>query len=216
MAPPAPALLSTTTGTLICLLSESASSRMLMSLPPPAGQATIRVIGSEGKLCACKGAPAVSGTAAARATAANVDKILRFISCLLLTVVVLRRVGERLGRQKLCPKLLNDIERKHTVLGAAKQPQYGLIDSRIDEVAQPLAAMLRCPCNAEGFDRFISNERGGAGDVAPGNRGNHGLLIDCDTGGLDVGAEEFVAHDEGEFLPHRIDGFLGVMRSRKK
>src|SRR5215468_8035016 len=125
IAPPAPGLLSTTTGTLICLLSTSASSRMLMSLPPPAGQATIRVIGSEGKLCACKGVPAVSRTAAARATATNVDKILLFISRLLLTVAVPRRVGERLGQQKLSHKLLNDIERKQTVLGAAKQPQYG-------------------------------------------------------------------------------------------
>jgi UDP-N-acetylmuramoylalanine--D-glutamate ligase len=37
-------LLSTTTGTPICLLSASAISRMLMSLPPPAGHATINVI----------------------------------------------------------------------------------------------------------------------------------------------------------------------------
>jgi hypothetical protein len=41
-------LLSTTTGTLIRLLSASASRRMLMSLPPPAGHATISVIGSDG------------------------------------------------------------------------------------------------------------------------------------------------------------------------
>src|SRR5262245_40339117 len=114
------------------------------------------------------------------------------------------------GQQKLCLKLLNDIERKQTVLHAPKQPQAGPIDSRIDEVVQPLAAMLRCPCNAEGFDRFISNERGGAGEVAPGDRGNHGLLIDCNTRGLDVGAEEFVAHHEGKFLSNRIDGFLGM------
>ena len=59
MAPPAPGLLSTTTGTPICLLSASAISRMLMSLPPPAGHATINVIGSEGYVCACEpGEPA--------------------------------------------------------------------------------------------------------------------------------------------------------------
>src|SRR5437763_16365900 len=80
MAPPAPGLLSTTTGTLSCLLSASASSRMLMSLPPPAGHATIRVIGSEGYVCARKGGEATAISAPARPMAANVRRVLRFIS----------------------------------------------------------------------------------------------------------------------------------------
>src|SRR5216684_234901 len=80
MAPPAPGLLSTTTGTLICLLSASASSLMLMSLPPPGGQATIKVIGSEGNVCACKAlAPATVAASARPRAAAHVARILCFI-----------------------------------------------------------------------------------------------------------------------------------------
>src|SRR6516164_5549302 len=183
IAPPAPGLLSTTTGTLICLPSASARSRMLMSLPPPAGQATIRVIGSEGKLSACKGGAAASVPAVARAMAANVAKILHFMSRLPRD----RRRSSDLSaaavsdQQKLCHKLLHDIERKQTVLNAAKQPQNRLIDSRIDEVVQTLGAMLRCSRDTESFNRFVGDEGRGTDDVATGDRGNHGLLIDRNT-----------------------------------
>src|SRR6266851_3478682 len=183
MAPPAPGLLSTTTGTLICLLSASARSRMLMSLPPPAGQATIRVMGSEGKLCACKGGAAASVTAAAKAMVANVGRILHFISRLprerRRSLTLLPRAVS--GQQKLCHKLPHDIERKQTVLSAAEQSQNRLIDSRIDEVVQPLGAMLRCSRDTESFNRFIGDEGRGTGDVATGDSGNHGLLIDRNT-----------------------------------
>src|SRR4029078_355107 len=81
MAPPAPGLLSTTTGTPICLLSASAISRMLMSLPPPAGHATINVIGSDGYVCACEAAE--PATVSPAAMAAHVRRALRFISLLL-------------------------------------------------------------------------------------------------------------------------------------
>jgi hypothetical protein len=84
-------------------------------------------------------------------------------------------------QQKLCHKLVHDIERKQTVLGAAKQPQNRLIDSRIDEVVQPLGAMLRCSRDPEGFDCFVGNQGRGASDVATGDRGSHGLLIDRNT-----------------------------------
>ena len=84
-------------------------------------------------------------------------------------------------QQKLCHKLLHDIERKQTVLGAAKQPQNRLIDSRIDEVAQPLGAMLRCSRNTESLNRFVGDEHRGTGDIATGDRGDHGLLIDRNT-----------------------------------
>src|SRR5262245_10023030 len=98
MAPPAPGLLSTTTGTPTCLLSWSASSLMLMSLPPPAGQATIKVIGSEGNVCACAPGAAAMTTPAAT-PAANVIRALRFISRLLVLIAWQRAAH---GQQELC------------------------------------------------------------------------------------------------------------------
>src|SRR6266851_8811345 len=110
MAPPAPGLLSTTTGTLICLLSASASNRMLMSLPPPGGQATIKVIGSEGNVCACTPGAAATMPASAKPRAAKVAKILRFIS--------------RLRRERLrVREFSHDIEREQAVLRTAQQSE---------------------------------------------------------------------------------------------
>jgi len=86
--------------------------------------------------------------------------------------------GPASDQQKLCHELPHDIERQQTVFGAAEQPQNRLIDSRIDEVMQPLAAMLRRSRDTESVNRFVRDKGRGAGDVATGDRGNHGLLID--------------------------------------
>jgi hypothetical protein len=80
-----------------------------------------------------------------------------------------------------------------------------------DEVVQPLGAMLRCSSDTEGLDRFVGNQSRGAGDVAAGNGRYHSLLIDRDARFLDIGAEEFVAHDECELLPHRTDRRFGIV-----
>src|SRR5882672_11299833 len=136
MAPPAPGLLSTTTGTLICLLSASASSRMLMSLPPPAGQATIRVTGSEGNVCACTLGDVATIIPAAMPPAANVRRVLRLISRLR------RRATRLLEYWRLSHEFPHDIEREQTVFVAAQESEDRLVDSRIDEVLQPSGAML--------------------------------------------------------------------------
>src|SRR5947208_15350478 len=108
MAPPAPGLLSTTTGTPICLLSASARSRMLMSLPPPAGHATIKVIGSEGNFCACAAGERATVAPAAIAMAANVRTALRFISHLLVD----HPPRHSCSQQELCHEFSHDIERE--------------------------------------------------------------------------------------------------------
>src|SRR5262245_58456745 len=181
MAPPAPGLLSTTTGTPTCLLSWSASKRMLMSLPPPAGHATINVIGSEGNVCACKPGAVAPITPAATPMAANVSSALRIISRL----PRLDLTATAVGQQELCHELSHDIEREQRVFRAAEEAEHRLIQSGGDEILQPLGAMLRRSRDGEGFDRVIGHERGGRGDVAAGNSGDHRLLIDRDARVLD-------------------------------
>src|SRR4051812_42882388 len=193
MAPPAPGLLSTTTGTPICLLSASAISRMLMSLPPPAGHATINVIGSEGNVCACE--PGEPATVSPATMAAHVRRALRFISRLprkrpwsefarsdsAFTCVVSKaarcRITERVSashparptmadQQKLCHEFSHDIEREQTVFAAAEQAEDRLVYSGFDEILQPLGAMLRGSRDAESLAPFVGAQRWGASDIA--------------------------------------------------
>ena len=62
-----------------------------MSLPPPAGHATIKVIGSEGKVCA-RSLGATNPIAKTRPIAVNAAKAFRFIF-LILTVYLCRPLG---------------------------------------------------------------------------------------------------------------------------
>src|SRR4051812_38260204 len=213
MEPPAPGLLSTTTGTPICLLSASAISRMLMSLPPPAGHATINVIGSEGYVCACE--PGEPATVSPATMAAHVRMALRFISRLprkrpwsnLRGPIQHSRASRRrrpdagsrsafpaphpppstmADQQKLCHEFSHDIEPEQTVFAAAEQAEDRLVYSGIDEILQPLGAMLRGSRDAESLDRFVGDQRCGAGDIAAGDGGDHRLLIDGNARRLDV------------------------------
>ena len=119
-------------------------------------------------------------------------------------------------QQKLCHEFSHDIEREQTVFAAAEQAEDRLVYSGIDEILQPLGAMLRGSRDAEGLDRFVGDKRCGAGDIAAGDGGDHRLLIDGNAGRLDVGGEELVAHHECELLPDRVDGLPGVTRDAEE
>ena len=119
-------------------------------------------------------------------------------------------------QQKLCHEFSHDIEPEQTVFAAAEQAEDRLVYSGIDEILQPLGAMLRGSRDAEGLDRFVGDQRCGAGDIAAGDGGDHRLLIDGNAGRLDVGGEELVAHHERELLPDRVDGLPGVTRDAEE
>src|ERR1700730_3189345 len=159
----------------------SASRRMLMSLPPPAGHATIKVIGSEGKVCA-RSSGATNPIAKTRPIAVNAAKALRFIFRI-LTVYLCTPLGvfpAFTQKRALC-ELSHHVECQEAILGCTQEPEHRFIQSGLDEIAQPLAAMLRCSGDGKRFDRSVRHERGRCRDVASGDGGHYRLLIDGDA-----------------------------------
>ena len=82
-------------------------------------------------------------------------------------------------QQKLCHEFSHDIEREQTVFAAAEQAEDRLVYSGLDEILQPLGAMLRGSRDGEGLDRFVGDQRCRAGYLFFGVSRDAGEAVDA-------------------------------------